>query len=159
MMFRSYGANSNASRSSFSTFVEEMGQLIRSFAVGRLESNSTYYFRLYVIGVNFTAVSSNVVSATTKPLRARFHLTNYIDKTTGAPGTVVTLTFDSAKGIITADHVVKLGEKVVTLTILGNYSASFVVPTFENILGPKSLSVQSPTKLVDVRQQAFTVSL
>lgn len=157
MVFRSFGANSNSSRSSFSTFVEEMGQMIRAFCVGQLESESTYYFRLYVIGLNFNAVSSNVVKVTTKALRARFASPTYVNKTSGPAGTVVTVTLDSAKGAFTSSHKFRIGEKTVTPTILSSYSISFVVPAFQN-KGLKELVITSPNGLLDVRAQAFTVT-
>lgn len=156
MVFRSFGANSNSARSSFSTFVEEMGQLIRSFNVGRLESETTYYFRLYVIALNFNAVSSNIVSATTKPLRARFAQPNFTDKKRVTAADTVTLTLDSTKGAFTSQHKLRIGEKEVTPTIISPYSISFVVPTFQN-KGLKELVITSPTKLIDVRAQAIEV--
>lgn len=169
LVFRSFGGNSNSSRSSFSTFVEEFGQLIRSFAVSNLESSTTYYFRLYVVGINYTVVGSNVVCATTKPLRCRFISEQpppnnpnaatgvFLNKKRGPAGTVVTVTFDPAKGAFTASHVLKLGEKTLTPTILGPYEATFPVPQFENF-GVKGMSVMSPNGLTDARPQSFEVT-
>jgi hypothetical protein len=170
MVFRSFGGNSNSSRSSFSTFVEEFGQLIRSFAVSGLESSTTYYFRLYVIGINYDEVSSNVVRVQTKALRARF-LQVYPDPnfpsgptgtalnlTSGPPGTVVTVFLNNIKGAITAAHTVKLGPKVVPITIVNPYQFTFTVPAFQNISRPLDIAIISPNQLVDVLPQAFTVS-
>ncbi len=157
-VFRSYGANATMGRSTFSTFVEEMGQSIRSFSVGHLESESTYYFRLYAINLNYIASSSNVVKVTTKTLRARFASTiPFTNKTSGASGTIVTLTLDTTKGAFTAAHTLRIGEKVVAVTILSSYSIQFTVPAFQN-LGHKDLVITSPTKLVDVRSSAFQVT-
>ena len=156
MVFRSFGGNSNASRSSFATFVEEFGQMIRSFAVGNLESQSTYYFRLYVQNVNYDSIGSNVVKAVTRPLRARFIQYNALSLTSGKPGAVVTVTCDPTKGQFTSQHVFKIGGKVVATTILTPYTFSFVVPSFENY-GPKDVVIVSPTKLLDVISYAFTV--
>lgn len=168
MVFRSFGANSNSSRSSFSTFVEEFGQLIRSFAVGNLESSTTYYWRLYVINNNYVAASSNVVKATTKALRARFMpiarnsnqpgpTGTAFDRVSGPAGTVVNVTLDPTKGQYTAQHVFKVAEKVVVPTINTPYSLTIVIPTFQNI-GNKDLVIISPNKLQEVRSQAFMVS-
>lgn len=169
MVFRSFGGNSNSSRSSFSTFVEEFGQLISAFSVGNLESETEYYFRLYIITINYVATSSNVVRVYTKPLRARF-LPLYrpdnqpgptgvaLSANAGPPGTVVTVQLDPTKGAFTTQHVFRIGEKVVTPSISGGgYVLSFTVPTFQ-IIGIKDVSIVSPTQLVSVINQAFTVT-
>jgi len=158
MVFRSFGANSNSARSTFSTFVEEMGQLIRAFAVGELESDTTYYFRLYVIGINFQSVSSQVIAAKTKPLRARFKANDFIDKKSGPAGTVCSVTLDPTKGAFTAQHKLRIGEKTVVPTIVDPYHLTFVVPSFQNTNRPKELVITSPTGLVDVRSQCFQVT-
>lgn len=174
MVFRSFGPNSNASRSSFATFVEEFGQLISSYACGALESTTTYYWRLYVIDVNYIAVGSNVVKATTKPLRCRFMLQQmnpnnpsyatgpFIDNTSGPPGTVFNITCSPNYGQFTAAHQFRIGPKILTagsgLTITDPYHIAVTVPTFQNIQQPFDLSIISPTKLVDVQPQSFTVT-
>jgi len=157
MVFRSFGANAPSSRSAFSTFVEEFGQLIRAFAVAKLESQTSYYFRLYVIGLNYQAVSSNIVGATTKPLRVRFKTFDYIDRQSGAAGDTVNITFDVTKGAFTANHLLRVGGKLVTPVVFTASTAQFLIPTFEN-LGVKAISVESPTGLVDVRKTALTVT-
>ena len=168
MVFRSFGANSNSSRSSFSTFVEEFGQLIRSFAVGDLEPEMDYYFRLYLININYLSIGSNVVKGTTKPYRCRMLSTQrsnnspgpvgaFADKASGPAGTVVTVTLDSTRAAFTPDYTFRIGGKVVTPTILSPYSIQVTIPTF-NVIGPKDFSVTSPNGLVDVRNSAFTVS-
>lgn len=170
LVFRSFGSNSNASQSSFATFVEEFGQLIRSFSVGGLESQTTYYFRLYIVNINYVATSSNVVRGMTKPLRARFisqffdpnnplaPVGQFISVTTGPAGTVVTLQLDTTKGAFTTLHTLKFSEKPVVPTITnGGYTLTATVPAFQNI-GPKDLAIVSPTGLVDVRNQGFLLT-
>lgn len=156
MVFRSFGANAPSQRSSFSTFVETFGQGFKSFAVGKLESETTYYFRLYIVSTNYQAVGSNIIKATTKKLRTRFGNPVYRDKDSGTAGDVVTITFDSTKGAFTAQHTFKIGEKIVTPTIIDAFHISFTVPTFEN-KGLKDFVVISPNRLIDVRSNAFTV--
>lgn len=155
LVTRTVGANANTARSSF---VETAGQLGHSFAVGALESETTYYFRLFVIGSNLQCVGSQVIKVITKALRARFSPQSYTDKTSGPAGTVVTITLDPLKGAISAQHEFRLGEKACAITILGAYSFSFVVPTFQNKGVAKDFILTSPTKLVDVRRQVFTVT-
>ena len=170
MVFRSFGSNSNSSRSSFATFVEEFGQLIRSFAVSRLESDTTYYFRLYVIDINYLAIGSNIVRAKTKSLRSRFlslygdplnpavPTGNFIDTQNATAGGTVNVFLDSTKGAFTANHTLMLGEKQVTPTILNSgFTLQVVVPTFQNY-GLKDLSVISPNQLIDSRRNALTVA-
>lgn len=170
LIFRSFGANSNSSRSSFSTFVEEFGQLIRSFSVGALEPLMTYYFRLYVIDLNYEASGSNIVKATTKTLRTRFlsqSVNNlqpqrpvgpYTDKTAGPPGTVVNYFLDTTRAPFTPACTFLFGGKEVVPTILaGGFQAQIVVPTFQTY-GVKDVSIISPNSLIDVRNQAFTLS-
>lgn len=157
LVFRGFGPNSGSARSTFSLFVEEFGQLVKTFSVGRLESSTTYYFRLYVISINYIAKGSNVISATTKPLRARFHPHSYANVLSGQAGTVVTLTLDTTKGAFTAGHVLQIGEKVVTPTIIDPYHVQFTVPSFQQKDIPKDLSIISPGGMVDIRNAAFTV--
>ena len=169
MVFRSLGANSNSSRSSFSTFVEEFGQLIKNFAVGNLEPDTTYYFRLFVTNLNYVSAGSNMVSAKTKPLRCRFlagapdpirpqqPYGSALSTTSAAFGSTVTVTCDSSKGVFTSDHRFQVGEKPVTPTILTPYSFSFVVPSFQTI-GLKGLTIISPTGLVDVYRPGLRVT-
>jgi len=169
MVFRSFGANSNSSRSSFATFVEEFGQLIRSFAVPRLESDTDYYFRLYVVNLNYGVGSSNVVHARTKALRARF-ISVYGDPenpavpsgtplsvTSGPSGTVVNVTLDSTKGAYTTEHRFLFGGKTVTPVIVDPFHLTVTVPSFQN-LGPKDVTIISPTQLISVIHQGFTVT-
>jgi hypothetical protein len=171
MVFRSFGPNANSSQSSFATFVEEFGQLIRSFAVGMLESNSDYYWRLFIVNLNYVVASSNVVHARTKMLRCRFMPANsnplnpgapygsYINVTSGPPGTVVTLTLDPSRAAFqNPGYTLKIGNMAVVPTISGGgYTLSMTVPTFENY-GPKDLAIISPNQLVSVRHGAFTVT-
>ena len=158
LVFRSFGPNSNFNRSTFSTFVEEFGQLMTSFVVPMLEPESVYYFRLYIVDLNYESVGSNVLQVRTKPLRCRFAKYNWTDKTSGPAGTVVTLNFDPERGAFTTAHQLRIGDKDVAATIINPYQASFVVPSFVNKQVPKEIVVTSPTKLVDVRREAFTVT-
>ena len=158
LVFRSFGPNSNFNRSTFSTFVEEFGQLMVNFVVPNLEPESVYYFRLYVVDLNYESVGSNVLQVRTKALRTRFTEYNWTDKTSGPAGTVVTLNFDPARGQFTEAHQLRIGDKDVAATIITPYQASFVVPSFVNRQTPKDVIVTSPTKLVDVRREAFTVT-
>jgi len=158
LVFRSFGPNSNFNRSTFSTFVEEFGQLMTSFVVPWLEPESVYYFRLFIVDLNYESVGSNVLQVRTKTLRCRFTEYNWTDKTSGPPGTVVTLNFDPARGQFTTAHELRIGDKQVVPTIITPFQVSFVVPSFVNRQVPKDLVVTSPTKLVDVRREAFTVT-
>lgn len=169
MVFRAYGPNTASTRSTYAMFVEEFGQLIGNFAVSQLESQTDYYFRLYVVGGNYVAVASNVVKATTKALRAMFLRTypvpnpqgpsgTALSLTSGPPGTVVTCSLNNMKGAFTAQHVVRLGDKVVTATIINPYQFTFVVPAYQNIQLPMDVSIVSPNQLIDRLKQVFTVS-
>jgi hypothetical protein len=173
MVFRSFGSNSNSSSSSFATFVEEFGQLIRSFAVGRLEPETTYYFRLYVVGINYIATSGNIVKATTKQLRTAFLRQSQINNdpaipsgpalslSTGAPGTVVTVTCDPSRSPYTEACTFFFAGLQTPVTIVDDYHFTFVVPSFQNPANyniGQDVSIVSPNQLVDVRNQAFRVS-
>lgn len=171
MVFRSFGANSNSSRSSFSTFVEEFGQLIRSFSVGGLEPETSYYFRLYVIDINYEASGSNVVKATTRALRTRFKNQSYdalqpqrpvgpyTDKTAGPPGTTVNYFLDTTKAPFTADCTFLFGGKEIANPVIsaGGYQVEIVVPSFQTY-GYKDVSIVSPSELIDIRNHAFMLT-
>ena len=174
MVFRSFGSNSNSSRSSFSTFVEEFGQLIRSFSVGGLEPQRDYYFRLYVISINYIATSSNIVKARTKAVRCGFlpmgNNPNYpsapsgvaLSVANGSPGTVVNVRLDTTRAAFTSAHTFYFAGMAVTPSILSaGYALQFTVPSFQNTLNyntPQDISIVSPNGLVDVQNQVFTVT-
>lgn len=161
LVFRSFGANSNFDTTSFATFVEEFGQLIKSFIVGKLEPLTTYYFRLYIVDLNYETVGSNVVAVKTKALRVKFPpKTSAVvacSPTYGPAGTTVTVNFDSTKGQFTTATQLLLGGKEVTATIVNPFKVTFVVPTFVNG-GGKDLTVVSTNQLIDVRHNVFTVN-
>lgn len=158
LVFRSFGANSNFDTTAFATFVEEFGQLIRSFIVGKLEPETCYYFRLYIVDLNYETVGSNIVMIRTKALRCRF-AKNYVDKTMPAIGETVTVTFDPTRGPFTADHQLKMGEKVLTTTIVTPYQVTFVVPPFVNTDIHRDLTVISPSGLIDNKRNALGLTV
>lgn len=152
----------------FITTMENIGQGMDRFVVEMLEPETTYYFRLFITSYNGVVTGSNVVRATTKPLRTRFRSVvrdvNHPLAATGAPlslvrgpaGTIVTVYLSPTKGAFTASHVLMIGEKTVSATIVGAYEVTFVVPTFQ-FVGAKSLTIVSPTGLIDVLPDAFIV--
>lgn len=158
MVFRSYGANSNFDTAAFATFVQELGQSIKAFIVGKLEPSTTYYFRLYVINLNYQAVGSNIIQLTTKPLRAAFLTNNYANKLTGPAGTVVTYTLNPDMGEVTSSHRFLFGPKELPMTILTPYTFTIVVPTFTDKSEKKDLTLISPTGLIDCKKRAFLVT-
>jgi hypothetical protein len=158
MVFRSYGANSNFDTAAFATFVQELGQSIKAFIVGKLEPETTYYFRLYVVNLNYQAVASNIVQLTTKPLRAMFKTNNYADRLSGPAGTVITFTLESAMGAVTTSHRFLFGPKELPMTILTPYTFTVTVPAFSNLTEKKDLTLISPTGLIDCKKMAFMVT-
>lgn len=118
-------------------------------AYGGLEPETTYFFRLYVYDRNGESTGSQVVSATTLPLRVRLNPVYPPTPSGGPSGTVVTLTFHPDWGVLTAAMTVQLGDKTVIPTITGPLTATFVVPLFFQ-KGMKDLRVVSPTGLMDV---------
>lgn len=118
-------------------------------AYGGLEPETTYFFRLYVVDRNGESTGSQVVSATTLPLRVRLDPLYPPTPSGGPAGTVVTLTFHPDWGTPTADMRIGLGDKVITPTLTGPLTATFVVPSFFQ-KGAKDLRVISPTGLMDI---------
>lgn len=158
LVFRSFGASSNFSTVGFSTFIESYGQLVVAFNVPNLEPDTDYYFRLYVTDLNYNTVASNVVQMRTKALRCRFDPTTPLSVTTGAPGTSVTVTFDSTKGTFTSAHRLEFGGKTVAATIVDPYHVTFTVPAFVHTEDLKKVVVVSPTGLKDILFDAFKVT-
>lgn len=161
MVFRSFGANSNSNAATFATFVEEFGQEIKSFRVSMLEPETTYYFKLFVGDMNYENEGSNVIKATTKPLRVKFAKNNYANALSGTAGDTVILTFDDTMGALPnppVGYVFRIGGKEAALTWISAYSASFVIPSFVQTTDKKDLSIQSPTNLVDVKKGVFKVN-
>lgn len=165
MVFRSFGANSNYNAATFATFVEEFGQQITSFRVGCLEPDSDYYFRLYIVDLNYEPVASKVIKATTKSLRTRFACPSFLSSSSGAAGAVITVNFDTtmgaipmvAGGLVDSRWELRLGGIVCPMTYVGPYTATFVVPSFVNMSQKKDVSIQSPNLLVDVQRCVFQV--
>lgn len=169
LAFRALGANSNSARPGHSSFVEEYGQSVKSFAVGKLEPETTYYFRLYIVNLNFMYEGSNVIAVTTKALRARFMpqgrpdyrpgpVGDFSSLKIGPAGSVVTITLDPTSAPYTAQHTFRVGEKLVTPVISGGgFTLTVTIPSF-TCVGPKDFVITSPTRLVDVRQNAFQVT-
>lgn len=147
LVFQSFGANSNFDTVSFSTFIEEFGQLINSFldgttnqgrvafaSPGPLEPETVYYYRLFVVDLNYKVVSSSTVRAKTKTLRPRL-VTSSLTPTSGpynAP-TVVTMTRDTDSGPFTEGMRVKVGDKDADFTFLGD-TLTITVPPLSNPL-------------------------
>lgn len=127
------------------------------YQVGDLESDTEYYFRLYVFDTNGVSSQSEVVRYKTKPLRARFLSTNWISATSAAAGSMVSVALDPSKGVLTADHVIKIGGKTATFTVVSPYAALVTVPNFENKAFRKDVTLASPTGLVDVKLDALKV--
>jgi len=144
LVFQSFGANSNFDTVGFATFVEEFGQLIESFVdgdtvSGRTSSNSptplepeqTYYYRLFVVDLNYKTVGSSIVRAKTKSLRARATQGSPIDIVSGSVAGGDTITLSGER--FHTGMKVKLGDKFVgNLTIGGATSATFTTPALSN---------------------------
>ncbi len=162
------GYGRSAVLNGFITTYENVGQNMDRFVVEMLEPETTYYFQLFVTSYNGIISGSNVVRVTTKPLRARFRSTardpNHPLAVVGPPlslvrgpaGTVVRVYLNTTKGEFTSNHTLMTGEKTVAATIVSPYVVDFTVPSFQ-FVGPKSLTIVSPTSLIDVLIDAFTV--
>lgn len=158
LVFRSFGHSAGFESISFFSYIEEFGQSAVSFIVGELESETEYFFRLYVFDRNREHAASEVIRCRTKALRASFAEVSPVTPLLGAPGTVVTLNFDPTKGAFTANHRIKVGGKEVAYTLVSASQATFEMPAFENIRVKKDISVTSPTGLVDLIKEVFQVS-
>jgi hypothetical protein len=160
LVFRSFGANSNFDTMAFATFVEEFGQMISSFVVGSLEPETQYFFRLYIVDLNYETVASNVVAITTKAKRCRFLRTgnSFISRSAGPTGTVVNVNFDSGWAAFTSNHRMKIGEKFVTATSINDYQVQITFPDFLKKDIYRDLVVYSPNGLFDCRRNAIMVS-
>jgi len=173
LVFQTFGANSNFDTVGFATFLEEFGQLITSFidggdnvdvaatvGGGPLEPETTYYYRVYVVDLNYEIIDSNTVRATTKRLRARADLQTPVTPALGplAGGTLVTL-----KGERFHEGMrVRLGDKFVTgLTIVSPTEATFLTPQFQNdrlVNRSLDLVIFSDTGLEDVNSLVWKVT-
>ena len=158
MVFRSLGPNTHSFFRARSAFVEQLGESISGYIVADLEPETEYFFRLYVIDLNYETAASEVRSYKTKPLRAKFDPTVWGTPAYGPAGTVLTLRFDRSKGAITAAHRVLVGGKDAALTIIDNWTASVVIPSFVQKNAAKDVTVISPTGLFDVKNTAFKVT-
>jgi hypothetical protein len=159
LIFRSFGANSNFGTVAYSTFAEAFGQMIQSFAMANLEPDTQYFFRLYIVDLNYEAVASNVVAITTRSLRCKFLKSpGYVSKISGPAGTVVDIYFDSDRAAFTAEHQIKVGEKIVAATILNPYRVQITIPSFVIKNQYRDLMVISPNGLYDNRRNAFQVT-
>lgn len=156
LMFRSFGGNSNMDAHAFSTFVEQFGQTISMFNVSPLEPETEYYFRLYVISLNYDSVASNVIKVTTKSLRSRF-LTRSSRLGTGAAGSTLVVDLNPDRGAYTANHKFRVGDKVAAVSIVTPYQISVTIPTFVQ-KGAKDLVIVSPNGLVDTNRGGYVVT-
>lgn len=171
LVFRSYGPHSRRDAVNSANFMYQAGQLATAFVdvgsgdqVGQtpdsvimappLEPDTVYYWRLYIIGMNYEVVPSNVVSAKTKSLRALFATQSAITPISGIAGSVFTVKgerFDSTVSFT-------LGGKTIVPTVLNTTTMTIVVPTFNS---PASKGtrydavLQSASGLKDVIVQAF----
>jgi hypothetical protein len=158
LVFRSYGSNSSYNLIAFATFTEQYGQLARSFVKSDLEPETDYYFRLYISDLNRESVASNVVRVRTKARRCKFDSTTFVSPATGPVGTTVHVYFDSTAAAFTSSHILKLGEKTLTTTIVSSYHVTFVIPSFVKLDVSKDLVVISPNGLTEVKRDAVLVS-
>jgi len=168
LVYRSYGPYSSRDASSYmyqagqlaTTFVDvgsgdQAGQAPDSVIMAPpLEPDTVYYWRLYIIGMNYEVVPSNVVSAKTKSLRALFAITTPITPILGLAGSTFTVKgerFDSTVGLT-------LGGKTIVPTVLNPTTMTAVVPTFNSpaAKGTRYDAVlSSASGLKDVIVQAF----
>lgn len=158
LVFRSFGANSNFDTAAFATFVEEFGQMIRSFIVGNLEPEMDYYFRLYVVDLNYETANSNVIKIRTKALRCKFLQDNFISVSSGPTGTLSDVYFKTDRGAYTIRHQLKVGEAIITPTIITPYHIRFTFPNFVNKNIFRDLTVISPNGLIDNKRNAVMVT-
>ncbi len=133
------------------------GQAVTSYPVDHLEPETEYYFRAYIFDLNGEASASEVESAVTKAFRSKLSRLVPLMPAMGPAGTVVTVELDPERAPITAAHVVYLGVKTVTPTIIDGFHFTFVVPTF-SVKDAKDLCIVSPNGLVDTLPSAFTVT-
>lgn len=172
LVFQTFGANSNFDSVSFATFLEEFGQLITSFIDGvdsttirsgvkalPLEPETSYYYRLYIVDLNYEIVDSQTIRATTKRMRARADETTPLDVVQGplGGGTAVTMT-----GTRFHDGMqVKLGDKLVNnLAVVNPTTATFTSPEYINdqiVNSQLDLVIISDTGLEDILPQRWKV--
>lgn len=159
IVFRSYGGNSNKDNIGFATFVEQAGQLITAFiddgTVEPIEPDATYYYRLFIIGLNYEVVGSNTICVKTKGLRALLNKLAPIAPVQGNAGTLVTM---NGTNFATGLGVSLGGKAAVPVTIIGPTQATFVIPTFNNPAAVEHLYdvvVTSANGLRDVLAKGF----
>jgi len=124
-----------------------------------LEPNTTYYYRMFVIGLNDVFTGSNEVVVTTKSMRPLFASLNALTPTAGPSGTVCTL---RGTGFV-AGMPAKFGDKDIVVTVIDLTTAVFVVPTFinqVNFVGLRyDIVIQDPvTGLIDVLGNGFQLN-
>ena len=123
-----------------------------------LEPGLTYYYRMFIVGLNDVVTGSNEVYATTLPQRPLFAKSLSLDKTAGPAGTVVTITGTN----FPTGMLGKFGDKPVAITVVNTTTATFVVPTFTNpnFVGLRyDIVIQDPnTKLIDVLGNGFMLT-
>lgn len=177
LVFRSFGSHSNKDNVGWATFVEQAGQLITDFVdIGTgdlppsgarqvagadtappIEPETTYYYRLYIITLNYEVAGSNVISAKTRTLRALmdpFTGSGPLVPSSGAAGDIIALKGQRFHTGMT----LTVGGKPVTLTILDTENATFPAPTFSNPAAANTLYdvvLTSTNGLKDVFAQGF----
>lgn len=148
LVFQSFGANSNFDTVSFSTFIEEFGQLINSFldgttnqgriafaSPGPLEPETVYFYRLFVVDLNYKVVSSSTVRAKTKDLRPRLVTTSFSANSGPYNGaTPITVDRDPNSGPFTEGMLVKVGDKQASFAITTPDRLTVFVPPLKNPL-------------------------
>jgi hypothetical protein len=174
MVFRSFGAHSNRDNIGWATFVEQAGQLVTTFTdVGSkepwpstapnqgammappIEPNTTYYYRMFIVSLNYEVVGSNVVFAHTLPLRAMLSESAPLTPLSAYAGDVITLAgLRFATGMT-----ITIGGVPCPVTIASPTSATVVMPTFLNPLAvgvAYDVVLTSSTGLTDVYAQGVT---
>ena len=136
------GESFTYTESGFSTYLVG-GSQVTSVVVGLLEPTTDYYFRLFALSTNGEASASEVVGYRTRSRRTKFASSNPALPISVSVGNVVTLRFDTSWAAFTTNHILTVGGKIITPTIVTGYQITFITPTFFQ-KGYKQLVVTSP---------------
>ena len=129
---------------------EGTGIGMAGFPAPPLEPSTTYYYRVFTVGISGESAGSNEVMVTTKGLHPRLQESNALSVTAGPAGTVVELRGTSFVAGMTATF----GGKPVVVTYVSATRATIVVPTFGN---PAAVNVQHDVVIFDPVSQLFDV--
>lgn len=163
LVFKSYGPNQGSDDRMFVSFVEAYGQQVvavvdRGALQEGLESNTEYFYRLYVVDLNGNVVGSPVMRLRTLVKRARFTDEDYVSPVSAdaAGGTSITINANR----VVAGCVAYIGGKALNSQVVTPGSPGTIVGTLPafDLEGDKDIVIKSPTGLDDIRYAAFEVT-